>query len=131
MNMKTLKISAQLLLFMFVLNPAFAQEEIQWTFVQETDSVRLFYAVSSCGPEKKLLLMVSNSDATPKRVSVKVQLVDALTPQDLPEGIFHVPANSAVAMQCQNVIPHLQGLQVNVVHDDASVVVSSIDIQDL
>lgn len=126
-----LKVSAQLMLFMFILNPASAQESVEWKFVQEKESIRLFFAVVPCGPEKKLMLMVSNGDAAPKRVAVKLQLIDTLTPQDLPEGIFHVPANGQVTIECENVIPHLQPLQVSVVNADASVVVSSLEIESL
>ena len=129
--MRMLKVSAQLVLFMFVLTPASAQESVQWKFVQEKESIRLFFAVAPCGSENKLMLMVSNVDAAPKRVSVKVQLIDTITPQDLPEGVFHVPGNGAVAIECENVIPHLQPLQVSVIHSDASVVVSSLEIENL
>ena len=130
--MKIIKIPLQLLLFLCPFNFALAQtEDINWKFLQAQDSVSLHFSVSTCGPEKKLLLMVVNTDTTPKRVQVKLQLIDSLTPQDLPEGVFHVPAQGVVVLSCNNKIPHLQPLQVNVLHDDASLTVSSFEIDNL
>jgi hypothetical protein len=83
-----------------------------WTKIYDEESLVVNYRIEECGGKNQLAVMVVNNSTSNKRVVVKLEVTEGSSLRKLPEGVFHVPANSQVVVDCNSRIPHLQPLKV-------------------
>lgn len=100
----------------------------EFRMLTQQDGITIQYNTVQCGSERKLGISIYNANAKAKRVTVKLQLVDGLDAEDLPDGIFHLAARSGTTLNCDTNIPHLRPLQVRVKQRSAEVALVSVKI---
>ena len=80
---------------------AYSQQE-DWTLLQETEGVKIYYAASACETEQFLTLKIENTNLSVASVHLMLEVAEGVNRMHYPMLMAHVEAGQAEVLNCRS-----------------------------